>query len=91
MRRVEVLALFYTTVPRALKRGTTRLVHHSAAGPQCPFARGAVCNSAKLKRGNLTESLFVFAKLRNQNFDCDEILEALVQATGAAYSIQINP
>ena len=39
IRPVEALALFYTTVPRALKRGTTRLVRHSAADPQCPFAR----------------------------------------------------
>ena len=40
IRRVEALALFYTTVPRALKRGTTMSVRHSAAAePQCPFAR----------------------------------------------------
>ena len=39
IRRVEVLALFYTTIPRVLKRGTTCLVRHSAAEPQCPFAR----------------------------------------------------
>ena len=39
IRQVEALALFYTSVPRALKRGTTRLVRQSAAEPQCLFTR----------------------------------------------------
>ena len=40
IKRLKALALFYTTVPRALKRGTTRLMRHSAAESQCPFTRG---------------------------------------------------
>ena len=39
IRLVEALALFHTTVLRALKRGTTRLVCYSTAESQCPFAR----------------------------------------------------
>ena len=39
IRRAQALALFYTTIPRALRRGTYRLVRHPAAEPQYPFAR----------------------------------------------------